>query len=76
MELAPTAKPAVLGLNDLSKLKVVNFDPRDAFRKAKYTCDEARRHAKKHGLILKVSFDVNVNFLKKITDDDTQNLQH
>jgi hypothetical protein len=54
MEMAPLKKPAVLGLGDLSKLKLHNFDPKDAYRRAQYPTEEARRYAKKRGMVFKV----------------------
>jgi hypothetical protein len=54
MELAPKYKPAVLGLNDLSALKLANFDPVAAFSKSKFPSNAERMLVRDNGLYLSV----------------------
>ncbi|CBY39667.1 unnamed protein product [Oikopleura dioica] len=54
MELAPSAKPAVLGLNDLSAVRICNFSPRKAFKDCKYPDEKTRQEVKKNGLLFKM----------------------
>ena len=56
MELAPKYKPALLGLNDLSGLKLANFNPVEAYNTAKFTSKEDQNLSRENGLWLSVIY--------------------